>query len=506
MDQGLVELAVNPASDRPWSIETNGTNVIPDTERHGKPKELFWVWAGANIGILGVTYGAFLVVFYSLNLFQGIVAAVLGAAAGFALVGLVGLAGKRAGAPTLVISRAAFGVHGNYLPAAISYLSFIGWEIVVTTLAVLATETVLKRLGLPGGNFTVAVSFVVIAVVGVTVSLLGHATIVKIQKWFTYVFGALTVVFIVLEWSQIDWQKVGHLPTGSFAGLIGGISIIMAGLGIGYVSGGADYTRYLPKNSSGRAIVGWTTLGASVPQVILMIFGVFLTASNADLATTSDPIGALAKPLPTWFLVPYMIAAAGGLVAATLVNMYSSGLSLMALGLRLPRYKTVLVDAVLMVIGCTYMLFFADNFFAPLQGFLVALGVPLAGWAAIFVTDLFLFRRHGYVEKDLYRRDGVYGAWGAPGLIALIVATVIGLGLVTSTTSALHWMGYLLGLFGGRTGPIGSSSLGIVISFVVGGVIYAGLATVRAKRTSGVALGSGPAPATVSPDSSAIAQ
>src|SRR5258708_34351920 len=127
-----------------------------------------------------------------------------------------------------------------------------------------------------------------------------------------------------------------------------------------------------------------------------MIFGILLTASNRSLATTSDPIGALAKPLPTWFLVPYMIAAAGGLIAATLVNMYSSGLSLMALGVRLPRYKTVLVDAVLMVIGCTYMLFFADNFFAPLAGFLFALGVPLAGWAAIFITDLFLFQQYGY--------------------------------------------------------------------------------------------------------------
>jgi len=255
----------------------------------------------------------------------------------------------------------------------------------------------------------------------------------------------------------------------------------MAGLGIGYVNGGADYTRYLPKDSSGRGIVWWTTFGASLPQVILMIFGIFLTASNASLATTSNPIGALAKPLPTWFLVPYMIAAAGGLIAATLVNMYSSGLSLMALGVRLPRYKTVLVDAALMVVGCTYMLFFASNFFGPLQGFLVTLGVPLAAWAAIFITDMILFRRKGYVERDFYRREGAYGAWGVPALAALIVGTVVGLGLVTSTTSAFSWVGYLLGLFGGKTGAIGSSSIGILIAFVIGGIVYAGLATVRAR-------------------------
>jgi nucleobase:cation symporter-1, NCS1 family len=485
MEQGIVELQTNPASDRAWSIETNGTNVIPDSERHGQPKELFWIWAGANIGILGVTYGAFLIVFYSLNLVQGIIAALLGAVIGFVLVGLVGLAGKRAGAPTLVISRAAFGVDGNYLPAAISYLSFIGWEIVVTTLAVLATETVLLRLGVNGGNAAIAVSFVIIAAIGVIISLLGHATILTVQKVFTYLFGALTVVFIALEWGQIDWHKVANLPSGSFAGLVGGISIIMAGLGIGYVNGGADYTRYLPKNSSGRGIVGWTTFGASLPQVILMIFGLFLTANNATLATTSNPIGALAKPLPTWFLVPYMIAAAGGLIAATLVNMYSSGLSLMALGVRLPRYKTVLVDAALMLAGCTYMLFFASNFFAPLEGFLVTLGVPLAAWAAIFIIDMFLFHRESYAERDLYRRDGVYGAWGFPALTALIVATVVGLGLVTSTSSAFKWVGYFLGAFGGKTGAIGSSSIGIIIAFVIAGVIYTGLALARARNAVG---------------------
>jgi NCS1 family nucleobase:cation symporter-1 len=481
MEQGIVEMQAGPASDRAWSIETNGTNVIPDSERHGQPRELFWIWAGANIGILGVTYGAFLVVFYKLDLVQGIIAALLGAVIGFVLVGLVGLAGKRAGAPTLVVSRAAFGVDGNYLPAAISYLSFIGWEIVVTTLAVLAAETVLQRLGLNGGNATIAVSFVIIAAVGVVISLLGHATILAIQRVFTYVFGALTVVFIALEWGQVDWHKLAHLPAGSFAGLIGGISIIMAGLGIGYVNGGADYTRYLPKNASGRGIVWWTTFGASLPQVILMIFGIFLTATNASLATTSNPIGALAKPLPTWFLVPYMIAAAGGLIAATLVNMYSSGLSLMALGVRLPRYKTVLVDAALMVAGCTYLLFFASNFFGPLQGFLVTLGVPLAAWAAIFITDLFLFRRESYTERDFYRRDGVYGAWGVPALTALIAGTVIGLGLVTSTTAAFRWVGYLLGPFGGKTGAIGSSSIGIMIAFVIGAVVYAVLALARAR-------------------------
>jgi purine-cytosine permease-like protein len=468
----------HPESDRPWKIETNGINLIQDGERHGHPRELFWVWAGANIGILGCTYGAFLVVFYSLNLWQGILAAILG---------LVGLAGKKAGAPTLVISRASFGVDGNRLPAAVSYLAFIGWEIVVTALAVLAAVTVLQRLGLHGGDTTTALAFVVIGTIGVVLSVLGHATIVKMQTAFLWIFGLLTIVFFVLEWKDIDWHKVSTLHSGSFlGGFIGGISIIMAGLGIGYVNGGADYTRYLPKKSSGRAIVGWTTFGASLPQVLLMVFGILLAASNATLATTANPIGELAKPLPTWFLVPYMIAAAGGMLAATLVNMYSSGLSLMAFGVGLPRYKTVLVDAVLMTGGCIYVLFFAPSFFGPLEGFLVTLGVPLAAWVAIFIVDMVMFRQNGYDEPSLLRADGSYGRWGVPGLTALVVSTVIGLGLVTSTSSAFDWVGYLLGPFGGKSGAIGGSSIGIFVALGLSAVLYAGIALAWDRRPSTV--------------------
>jgi len=293
---------------------------------------------------------------------------------------------------------------------------------------------------------------------------------------------------MALMWGQIDFAKVGSLPTGNLAGLIGGISIIMAGLGIGYVAGGADYTRYLPKKSGSGAIVGWTTLGASLPQVILMIFGLFLTASNANLATTADPIGALAKPLPTWFLVPYMIVAVGGLVAATVVNLYSSGLSLMALGVRLPRYRTVLVDAALMVVGCSYLLFFSSNFFGPLSGFLVTLGVPLAAWTGIFLVDMFTKRQAGYVERDFYNRSGVYGALGVPALVALVVTTIVGLGLVTSTTGALGWEGFLLGPFGGKTGPIGSSSIGIAVALVLGGLLYWVLSASMQNRTQAAAV------------------
>jgi purine-cytosine permease-like protein len=464
-----------PATDRVWGIETNGINPIPDSERHGKPLELFWIWCAANIGILGVTYGAFLVTFYGLSLGQALVAGLIGTVLSFLLVGFVSLAGKRGGAPTLVLSRAPFGLFGNGLPTLVSYISLVGWEIILVALSTFAANTVLDRLGVPAGDVTLGISFAIIAAVTIVIGLLGHATIVKIQTWFTWAFAVLTVGFMILTIPEIDWGTVTSLPSGTFlAGFLGGMSIIMAGLGIGWVNAAADYSRYLPKAASSRGVVFWSTLGASLPPIVLISFGVLLAADNADLASTADPIGVLAEPLPTWFLVPYMITAVGGLVAGAVLDIYSSGLNLLTLGVRLERYKSVLIDGALMLVGNIYLLFFAETFVGPFIGFLITLGVALAAWAAIFLVDLALVRwREGYDERDLYLSTGRYGAVNLPGVISWIAAVVVGLGLVTSTARIFSWVGYLLPLFGGDSGALAGSSLGLVIAFALAGILYA---------------------------------
>ncbi|HEX5936293.1 MAG TPA: cytosine permease [Actinomycetota bacterium] len=473
-----------PDSDRVWNIETNGINPIPDSERHGNAKELFWIWCASNISILGITYGAFLVAFYGLNLWQGLLAGALGTILSFLLVGYVSLAGMLGGAPTLVLSRAPFGVTGNAIPTTISYLSLVGWEIILVALATLAAQTVLDRIGAPTGDVTLAISFAVIAAITIGIGLLGHATIVTIQTWFTWAFAAMTVVFLVLMIPEIDWDAVSALPSGSFwRGFVGGTSIIMAGLGIGWVNAAADYSRYLPRRSRPGAVVGWTVLGGSVAPLILIGVGVLLTANNPDLAG-ADPIGALAEPLPTWFLIPYLLTAVGGLLAGAVLDIYSSGLNLLALGVRLPRYQSVAIDGVLMLVGNIYILFFAQDLVGPFTGFLITLGVPLAAWASIFLVDMFRFRRRdGYDETDLYRPSGRYGRFHWPGLIAFGVATFIGLGLIVSTASIFSWVGYLLRWFGWDDGALAGSSIGVFVGFLLAGSLYAILTPSRSSGT-----------------------
>lgn len=103
---------------RRGGIETNGINVIDESERKGRSAGLFWPWCASNISVLAVSYGSF-VLGFGISLTQALVATVVGAVASFFLVGLVSIAGKRGSAPTLVLSRAAFGRVGNGLPGLV---------------------------------------------------------------------------------------------------------------------------------------------------------------------------------------------------------------------------------------------------------------------------------------------------------------------------------------------------------------------------------------------------
>ena len=127
-------------------LELNGTNVISESERGGEARSLFWPWCGANVSLLALSYGAFFLGF-KISFIQATIAAVLGTVLSFGLVGVSSLAGKKSNAPTMVLSRASFGVRGNIVPGFLSYLIFVGWETVLVSLATLATGTVFVRVG-----------------------------------------------------------------------------------------------------------------------------------------------------------------------------------------------------------------------------------------------------------------------------------------------------------------------------------------------------------------------
>src|SRR6195952_5571414 len=215
------------------AVETNGINVIAESERKGRPADLFWPWFGANVSVLGLSYGAFTLGF-GISFWQAVIAGVVGIVFSFLLCGVVSVAGKRGSAPTMVLSRAAFGVRGNKLPTAISWLLTVGWETALTILATLATATVFERLGWGGGDATKVIALLVVAALVVGGGVLGFDLILRMQTWITVVTGVLTVVFVVLVAGHIHWSAVTAAPSGSAAAFIGALVFVLTGYGFGW--------------------------------------------------------------------------------------------------------------------------------------------------------------------------------------------------------------------------------------------------------------------------------
>jgi len=467
-------------------IETTGIEIIAESERTAKPRDLVWPWFAANVSVFGMSYGSYLLGF-SISFVQATIVAILGIIVSFALCGLVAIAGKRGSAPTMVLSRAAFGVHGQKVPGIVSWLTSIGWETSLAISAVLATATVFDVLGLASGQAVTVIAAILIAALIVTASVLGYHTIMRLQSILTWATGAMTILFMILTIPHIDLAAVLSAPSGSPQAMIGALVMVMTGFGLGWINIAADWSRYQKRTASDGSIVLWNTVGGAAAPVVLVIFGLLLAGSDEGLsgAIENDPIGALVTILPLWALIPFWIVAVLTLVSGAVLGIYSSGLTLISLGIRIPRPAAAAVDGVILTAGTIWVAFFATSFIGPFQSFLITLGVPIAAWAGILIADI-LSRRANYDEKALFDPAGRYGAVDWTSVITMAVASVLGWGLVVNSFAEAapwnNWQGYLLeplrlGTF--VDDPAGAywdgnwaySNIGVLLALVLGFVV-----------------------------------
>jgi nucleobase:cation symporter-1, NCS1 family len=465
-------------------LELNGINFIKESERGGNARSLFWPWAAANVSFLALSYGSFFLGF-GISFWQATFAAVIGTIGSFFLVGISSLAGKRANAPTMTLSRAAFGVKGNVVPGFLSYLIFVGWETVLVSLATLATETVFNRVGHLDPNLSRVLGFLVAGGLTIFGGVLGFQVIMRLQVYLTIATLVLTAGYIALTLDSVDWSAVNSIPAGNWSGFIGALIFGVTGLGLGWVNCAADYSRYLPRKVSGKAVVGWTVFGASVVPIILVVYGALLAGSSKELndQVAGDPIGALTTLLPTWYLVPFALVAVLGLIGGAILDLYSSGLTLVSIGVPVKRHVAASIDGVIMTIGTIYLVWFASDFFVPFQGFLITLGVPIAVWSAIFVADVLM--RKSYAEDELFSVTGRYGAWNFKSIGLVIFGSVVGWGLVTNSLAGwLSWQGYLLGPIGGKEGQWAYANLGVIAALIIGFVGHIVLSRKTIKKQS----------------------
>ncbi len=465
-----------------FKIEQRGIDLIPDSERQMKPSGLFWLWSGAVFNVEYFYYGT-LVMFFGLSVPQAIVVILIGNLS-YLLLGFASLQGPKAGTTTFMVSRAPFGQNGNRLVALFNWVTQVGFEIEGIFFVV---ATVILLFSLHGTALDSPAKIVVIilaALLQMIMPLLGHATISKILRYLAYVFIVFFAVLAAFTFNRLHLSTF-HAKPVSFAVWTTALTLMISANGLGWTANGNDYSRYLPRGTSASRIFWSSTLGAAIPSLILELLGMLaytITTKTVGIAQLGVP-----QSFPSWFVTPFLIFAIFQLLSINTIDMYSSGVTLQALGLPVRRWGAVIIDTVVCAV-VTGIILFHGNFYADFSGFLLYIVVWLAPWFGILITD-YLLRRRDYHSLSLRSaRDGIYWRNGGihwPAVIAQVVGMVAALMWINAGTAYPAYVGPLSHHFPGLAGGDFSWAIGIA----VGALVYWVLAGRSVRQEAGQVTG-----------------
>jgi NCS1 family nucleobase:cation symporter-1 len=480
---------MSAGTDKVLVIEQRGIQLVPPEERHGVPSELFWMWLGTNLNVFYVINGA-IIIALGLSFGQALIAIVIGSLAFFG-VGVTSLQGPKTGTSTFMVSRAAFGPNGGRGVSVLNWVNFVGYEASGIALIVLAILELLSRAGIHSSAGLKAVVIFGAAAVQFVLPLYGHATITTALRWLSYLLVPLFAVMAVLIAPKVHF---GSLSQGAgWASVMVAIALIAAGGGLGWTTAGSDYTRYLPEKTRPSQIFWAASLSGMLASALLAVLG---AAVASVVKTASDPIAGLPQAFPAWVLVPYLILFVATCLAVNTIDLYSSGLTLQAIGVPVKRWVAALIDLVI-CIGLTFFALFSSTFNRLYSEMLSLLIVFFAPWFAIYVTD-WLLRRGRYDPASLVSdgRGGRYwrkGGVHVPGVVAMIAGMA----------ATLMWLDdaptYV--------GPLSSRTHGSDFSIFMGIGVAAAVYWVLARRSVPAEEGimSAPAPAAAHPQAVSLA-
>jgi toxin CptA len=448
---------------------------VPEEVRTTRISGQFWIWAGANIAPINWVLGA-LGIGLGLGLRDTVVVLVIGNVVGMALFGIFVLIGQKTGVTGMVLSRAAFGRRGAYLPAAIQAALAVGWCAVNTWIILDLVTALLGQLGLVGPDAPniaakIAVAALIMAI-QVTVAWFGYRIIAAFERWTVPPTLAVLILMSAVAWFHlhIDWSYAG--PAGQVlqgAERITAMSAVMTVIGIGWgitwFTYACDYSRFVSTRVPRRKLYLASSLGQLIPVVWLGVLGASLATTNGSV----DPgelivsnFGALA--LPVLFLVIH------GPIATNILNIYTFSVATQALDINLPRRRLNLLVGAFALAVVVYFIF-QSSLATVLSTWLGAIVAWIASWAGIMLVHYFVIEKGHLNAQRLFDPIGSRRLpdvnWATMGcFVAGIVAT---------------WM-FMYGPIGVMQG-FGSRALGgLDLSWLVGGLTAAGLYAVFGPR------------------------
>lgn len=448
---------------------------VPERARTTRVSGQFWIWAGANIAPINWVLGA-LGIQLGLGLADTLIVLVAGNLVGMALFGLFVLLGQRTGATGMVLSRAAFGRRGAYVPAVVQALLAIGWCAVNTWIILDLVMALFGELGLvdpaaPNYAAKIAVAAVIMGV-QVLISWIGYRAIAGFERWTVPPTIVVLVAMSVVAWTQldIDWSYAG--PPGAVltgmdrvAAMTGVMTAIGIGWGITWLTYAADYSRFVSTSVPRRRLYLASTLGQFLPVVWLGVLGASLATKNgaADPGQLIvDNFGSLA--VPVLFLVVH------GPIATNILNIYTFGMAAQALDVQFSR-RTLSVLVGVFAMLCVVLFIYRGEFAAVLDSWLVSLVAWIASWGGVMLVHF------GWLERDPSRTHRLFDRVGGDRVPDVNWGALVAFGAGVVST----WL-FMYGALDAFRGPIATAMGGVDLSWLAGGVVSAATYAVLGTR------------------------
>jgi NCS1 family nucleobase:cation symporter-1 len=474
MEQGRNELAE--------AVQLDGHGIAPirAEDRTSTSWQQFWIWAGANIAPINWILGA-LGILLGLSLWETALVLVVGNVVGCAFFGLFCVMGHRTGVNQMVLSRAAFGRRGAYLPAVAQLLMTMGWLGVNTWVVLDLVLGIFKHMGYdhPGTGTKYAVGIGIMAV-QVVIAIVGFYLIQAFEKFTVPVAAVIVVIMSILAWTKVN--VVWNHPTAHGADRLTAYTQLLTAIGVGWgitwLTWSSDYTRFVRPSTSDRRVF-WTAWSAIlIPTVWLG----FLGATIASAGVSSDPADFVTAAFGS-FSIPILFLVMHGPVATNILNLYSATLAALSLDVKAARWK---VSVFVSIVGTGVLIWFIEsaNWANRFDQWLASVVLWISAWAGVMCVDYLVFRRGKIDVPALYAppRESIYGDVNWAAVVAMLAGVVAGWAWGYGLTSFLQ-------------GPIAKATHNVDISWLTGfgvaAILYYVLRPFLAKEASGTAVTTG---------------
>lgn len=393
----------------------------------------------------------------------------------FAAVG--SMAAVRASSSLTVVSRAAFGVWGNSLPATLMLFVKLFWAAAFAYFASRVISplifnqpwfaAVAEALVFPA-EFTASLFVLIPLVLGAAViAAIGGQVVLRVQQVtaIVTVIGLGTFVYFVASSYSLQDISQGEAIIGSSLIDLGLFALALFGFTVLSFSG--DFARKLPADTPGAKVFFLSfvsTFFLPLASGLLGLIWLFIAGDALGISFTNDILATVAAASPVWVFVVFVVAVGLSLLYLAVASIYSLSGNVIGI-VKVPGWVAALLGAVLILVATIVpsLMVAASTLRESVLEMMILAAVVSAAWAGVFVSDA-LARNRGYHEVSLTREYGFYGRFNLVNTLGFMLSVALGFGYINGGAQLSSWTGYL-GNFTPGIFEIAGSNIGIAMAF-----------------------------------------